>query len=59
MLLTALQLKEELTTKLKGFVDNPTVTITVTEANSYRVLFPEKLKHLALFASAVKLPWLN
>ena len=35
--MTPLQLKEELTRKLTGFVDNPTVTVTVREANSYRV----------------------
>ena len=35
--LSPLQLKEELTKKLKGYVDNPTVTVTVIEANSYRV----------------------
>jgi polysaccharide biosynthesis/export protein len=35
--LTPLQLKEALTDKLKGFVDNPTVTVTVMEANSFKV----------------------
>src|SRR5664280_3679112 len=33
---TPLQLKEEITKRLSGFVDNPTVTVTVKEANSYR-----------------------
>ena len=42
--LTPLQLKEELTTKLKGFVDNPTITITVVEANSYRVFISGEVK---------------
>ena len=42
--LTPLQLKEELTNKLKGFVDNPTVTVTVTEANSYRVFISGEVK---------------
>ena len=42
--LTPLQLKEELTTKLKGFVDNPTVTVTVIEANSYRVFISGEVK---------------
>ncbi len=42
--LTPLQLKEELTSRLKGFVDNPTVTVTVTEANSYRVFISGEVK---------------
>ena len=42
--LTPLQLKEELTNKLKGFVDNPTITITVVEANSYRVYISGEVK---------------
>jgi polysaccharide biosynthesis/export protein len=35
--LTPLQLKQALAEKLKGFVDNPTVTVTVMEANSFKV----------------------
>ncbi len=35
--LTPLQLKEALAEKLKSFVDNPTVTVTVMEANSFKV----------------------
>jgi polysaccharide biosynthesis/export protein len=35
--LTPLQLKEILTDKLKGFVENPTVTVAVVEANSFKV----------------------
>jgi polysaccharide export outer membrane protein len=35
--LTPLQLKNALTEKLKGFVENPTVTVTVMEANSFKV----------------------
>ena len=46
--LTPLQLKEELTTKLKGFVDNPTVTVTVIEANSYRVFISGEVKTLGI-----------
>ncbi len=42
--LTPLQLKEELTKKLSGFVDNPTVTVTVTEANSYRVFISGEVR---------------
>jgi len=34
--LTPLQLKEALTDKLKDFVEDPTVTVTVMEANSYK-----------------------
>ena len=41
---TPLQLKEELTKKLSGFVDNPTVTVTVKEANSYRVFISGEVK---------------
>jgi polysaccharide export outer membrane protein len=35
--LTPLQLKEILTDKLKSFVDLPNVSVTVMEANSYKV----------------------
>ena len=35
--LTPLQLKDALTHKLKGFVDNPTLSVTVMEANSFKV----------------------
>jgi len=35
--LTPLQLRELLTEKFKAFVDNPTVTVVVTEANSFKV----------------------
>ena len=42
--LTPLQLKEELTKKLKGFVDNPTITVTVTEANSFKVYISGEVK---------------
>jgi polysaccharide biosynthesis/export protein len=34
---TARQLKEVLTNKLKEFVENPNVSVTVSEANSYKV----------------------
>ena len=34
--LTPLALKKAIMEKLKGFVDNPTVTVTVMEANSYK-----------------------
>ena len=42
--LTPLQLKDEITKKLSGFVDNPTVTVTVKEANSYRVFISGEVK---------------
>jgi polysaccharide export outer membrane protein len=35
--LTPLQLKEVLTTKLRKFIENPIVSVTVTEANSFKV----------------------
>jgi len=41
---TPLQLKEEITKRLSGFVDNPTVTVTVKEANSYRVFISGEVK---------------
>ena len=41
--LTPLQLRE-LTKRLSGFVDNPTVTVTVKEANSYRVFISGEVK---------------
>ena len=41
---TPLQLKDELTKRLSGFVDNPTVTVTVKEANSYRVFISGEVK---------------
>jgi polysaccharide biosynthesis/export protein len=42
--LTPLQLKEALTEKLKDFIENPTVTVTVTEANSYKVYVSGEVK---------------
>lgn len=42
--LTPLQLKEVLTNKFKGFVENPTVTVTVVEANSYKVYISGEVK---------------
>ena len=35
--LTPLQLKQSLTEKLKNFIDNPSVSVVVTEANSFKV----------------------
>lgn len=42
--LTPLQLKEAVTEKLKGFVDNPTVTVTVLEANSHKAYVSGEVK---------------
>jgi polysaccharide export outer membrane protein len=42
--LTPLQLKDALTKKLKGFVDSPTVTITIKEANSFKVYVSGEVK---------------
>ena len=42
---TPLQLKETLANKLKGYVDSPTVTITVMEANSFKVYVSGEIKH--------------
>ena len=42
--LTPLQLKEVLTQKLKAFIDNPTVTVTVMEANSFKVYVSGEVK---------------
>ena len=41
---TARQLKEELTKRLKEFIDNPNVTVTVAEANSYKVYVSGQVK---------------
>ena len=42
--LTPLQLKEVLEKKLKVFVENPNVTVTVTEANSFKVYVSGEVK---------------
>jgi polysaccharide export outer membrane protein len=42
--LTPLQLKEVLTKKLKNVVDNPTVSVTVIEANSFKVYVSGEVK---------------
>ena len=41
---TPLQLKNRLAEQLKGFVDNPTVTVTVMEANSFKVYVSGEVK---------------
>ena len=42
--LTPLQLKDVLTQKLKGFLDNPTISVTVLEANSFKVYVSGEVK---------------
>jgi polysaccharide export outer membrane protein len=42
--LTPLQLKEVIIKKLKGFIDNPTVSVTVMEANSFKVYVSGEVK---------------
>jgi len=42
--LTPLQLKEALVNKLKAFVENPHVTVTVMEANSFKVYVSGEVK---------------
>jgi len=42
--LTPLQLKEVLTKKLKNVIDNPTVSVTVMEANSFKVYVSGEVK---------------
>jgi polysaccharide export outer membrane protein len=42
--LTPLQLKGVLAEKLKGFVENPTITVTVMEANSFKVYVSGEVK---------------
>ena len=41
---TPLQLKEILTQRLKEFIDNPNVSVIVTEANSYKVYVSGQVK---------------
>jgi len=43
--MTPLQLKDVLTKKLKDYVDNPTVTVTVMEANSFKVYLTGEVKN--------------
>ncbi|MGB5157669.1 polysaccharide biosynthesis/export family protein [Desulfobacterium sp. N47] len=47
--LTPLQLKEIITNKLKNFIDNPTVSVTVTQANSYKVYISGQVKNPGIF----------
>jgi polysaccharide export outer membrane protein len=47
--LTALQLKENLGEKLKEYVDSPNVSVTVVEANSFRVFVSGQVKTPGVF----------
>jgi len=42
--LTPLQLREALTEKLKGFLESPAISVTVMEANSYKVYISGEVK---------------
>jgi polysaccharide export outer membrane protein len=42
--MTPLQLKEVIIKKLKGFIDNPTVSVTVMEANSFKIYVSGEVK---------------
>ena len=42
--MTPLQLKKVIIEKLKGFIDNPTVSVTVMEANSFKVYVTGEVK---------------
>lgn len=43
--LTPLQLKEVLTAKFKSFIDNPTISVIVTEANSFKVFLSGEVRN--------------
>jgi len=47
--LTPLQLKEILVTKLKNFIDNPNISVTVMEANSFKVYVSGQIKNPGVF----------
>jgi len=42
--LTPLKLKDVITEKLKSYIDTPTVTVTVMEANSYKIYLSGEVK---------------
>jgi polysaccharide biosynthesis/export protein len=42
--LTPLRLRDALTEKLKGFIESPTITVTVMEANSFKVYVSGQVK---------------
>lgn len=52
--LTPLQLKEVLTRRLKEFIENPVVSVTVAEANSYKVYVSGQVKTRVFTAFEVR-----
>ena len=47
--LTPQQLKNVITDRLKGFIESPAVTVTVMEANSYRIFVSGEVKNPGVF----------
>jgi polysaccharide export outer membrane protein len=47
--LTPLQLRERLTEKFKDFIDNPTVTVVVMEANSFKVFVSGEVRNPGVY----------
>jgi len=47
--LTPLQLRESLTEKFKNFVENPTVTVMVMEANSFKVFVTGQVRNPGVY----------
>jgi polysaccharide export outer membrane protein len=47
--LTPLQLRESLTEKFKTFIDNPTVTVVLMEANSFKVFVTGQVRNPGVF----------
>jgi polysaccharide biosynthesis/export protein len=53
--LTPLQLKDVLAQKFKGFMENPTVTVTVMEANSYKAYVSGEVRQPGVYPVRNKL----
>ncbi len=47
--LTPLQLRDSLTEKFKAFIDNPTVTVVLMEANSFKVFVTGEVRNPGVF----------
>ena len=47
--LTPLQLRESLTEKFKAFIDNPTVTVVLMEANSFKVFVTGQVRNPGVY----------
>jgi polysaccharide export outer membrane protein len=54
--LTPLKLKDVITEKLKKYIDHPAVTVTVIEANSYKIYVSGEVKIRESCVSAAKPP---